>query len=124
MQAPALAILHLFGMVLTYLFQVKNLSPTPVIDAATIFSGYLLGLFGSVTVYRLSPFHRLHKFPGPKMAAVTKFWHVWQCRDSRNHEMMERLSKEYEGEPLVRIGMAETQYFAVIANMSHYFRSE
>jgi hypothetical protein len=125
-QAPLLAVLHIVAPILIYLFQVQKKSPIPLIDTTAIIAGYLLGLFSSLTTYRLSPFHRLHKFPGPKMAAVTKFWHVWQCRDSRNHEMMERLCKEYEGD-FVRIGMAETycyQMTRTIANISQCFRSE
>ena len=55
---------------------------------------YLISLFTSIAVYRIY-FHRLRHFPGPRFAAVSKLWHVWQCRDSRNHLLLERLSKEY-----------------------------
>lgn len=58
--------------------------------------GYLPGLFVSIVVYRLL-FHRLSKagFPGPLYARVTKLWHVWACRDSRNHMVLDRLRIKY-----------------------------
>ena len=73
----------------------EDSAPSPLNNASAIIGGYLLGLFSSIVLYRLSPFHRLHAFPGPRLAAVSKFWHVWQCRDSRNHELMERLHEKY-----------------------------
>lgn len=55
---------------------------------------YLAGLLGSIAVYRLF-FHRLRHFPGPRLAALTKLWHVFKCRDSRNHLVLDALYKEY-----------------------------
>lgn len=55
---------------------------------------YAVGLFGSITVYRLC-FHRLRHFPGPRLAATTKLWHVFKCRDSRNHLVLDSLHKQY-----------------------------
>ncbi|KAL9593418.1 MAG: hypothetical protein Q9179_005896 [Wetmoreana sp. 5 TL-2023] len=40
-------------------------------------------------------FHRLRNFPGPRFAAVSKLWHIWQCRDSRNHLVLEDLRRQY-----------------------------
>jgi hypothetical protein len=62
-----------------------------------IFVTYPLGLFGSILVYRASRFHRLTAadFPGPFGARLSKLWHVWQCRDSRNHEVLDRLHQKY-----------------------------
>jgi hypothetical protein len=59
-----------------------------------LLSCYMIGMFSSMTVYRLF-FHRLGHFPGPRLAAVTKLWHVFQCRDSRNHLVLESLRKQY-----------------------------
>lgn len=58
---------------------------------------YLIGLFTSIIVYRVSGFHQLTAagFPGPFGARVTKLWHVWACRDSKNHEVLDRLHQEY-----------------------------
>ncbi len=48
--------------------------------------GYFLGLFLSIAIYQ-TVFHRLTEvgFPGPWYARITKIWHVWAFRDSRNH---------------------------------------
>lgn len=75
---------------------------------------YLLGLFGSIVVYRVF-FHRLRRFPGPFWASVSKFWHVYQCTDSRNHLLLDRLFKQYG--PLVRTGTLRA------INISRSFRS-
>ncbi|KAJ6620160.1 hypothetical protein B0H10DRAFT_1102331 [Mycena sp. CBHHK59/15] len=39
---------------------------------------YLLFLGFSITIYRLSPWHPLVRFPGPRMAHLTKWWMVNQ----------------------------------------------
>ena len=36
---------------------------------------YLLSLWSSIFIYRIF-LHRTRKFPGPRLAAVTKLWHV------------------------------------------------
>ncbi|KAB8294166.1 hypothetical protein EYC80_009606 [Monilinia laxa] len=70
---------------------------------------YLTSLFGSIVIYRLY-FHRLRYFPGPRLAAASKLWHVWQCRDSRNHLVLEKLHQEYGG--FVRTGPCEITVFS------------
>lgn len=55
---------------------------------------YSLGLFGSIAIYRLF-FRRLRTFPGPRLAALTKLWHVYQCWDSRNHLVLDAFHKKY-----------------------------
>ena len=106
LKAPAVLAIHLLLGLLTFVFEVRKLgfSLEPIINASILIVGYLFGLFSSIIAYRLSPFHRLSKFPGPRLAASTKFWHVWQCRDSRNHELMASLYKKYNTD-FVRIGM-------------------
>ena len=59
-----------------------------------IISGYLAALFISIAVYRLM-FHHLAGFPGPLTAHVTKLWHVWACRGSRYHLVLDTLHQKY-----------------------------
>lgn len=109
MRAPAVLVIHVLLGTIVVLSEGRKLgiSQEPIINAIIIISGYLFGLFSSIFAYRLSPFHRLYYFPGPRVAAASKFWHVWQCRDSRNHELMVRLHDEYESD-FVRTGMMKT----------------
>ena len=65
-----------------------------IVHALTSIACYLLSLFTSIAIYRIY-FHRLRHFPGPRLAAVSKLWHVWQCRDSRNHLVLENLHQKY-----------------------------
>ena len=55
-----------------------------------------MALLTSIAVYRVL-FHRLSRagFPGPPLARISKFWHVWACRDSKNHLVLDRLAQVY-----------------------------
>lgn len=105
LHATHLLSLHAFayaGFVLDEAFH-RN---TPWLAALTvssqIFGTYFLCLLASISIYRIF-FHRLRGFPGPVLASVSKFWHVAQCLDSRNHILLEKLHKEYGD--FVRTGM-------------------
>ena len=71
---------------------------------ALISISYVVALFTSIAVYRLI-FHRLTQaaFPGPICARLTKIWHVWACRNSRNHMVLAKLHQHYGD--FVRTGM-------------------
>jgi tryprostatin B 6-hydroxylase len=66
--------------------------------------GYLPGLVASILVYRtvLHPLTRAG-FPGPWYAKVSKIWHVWACRTSKNHLVLDTLHQKYG--TFVRTGM-------------------
>ena len=72
-----------------------------------IISGYLAVLFTSIAIYRLV-FHRLAGFPGPLTARVTKLWHVWACRGSQNHLVLDTLHQKYGD--FVRTGESQRCY--------------
>lgn len=97
LQAPTILICHLAACflfsVLQALFGTGRLSPEMVGRIAPVLA-YLSGLFLSIGTYRLI-FHRLRAFQGPRLAALTKLWHVWKCRDSRNHHLLESLYRQY-----------------------------
>ncbi|RYP06625.1 hypothetical protein DL764_003047 [Monosporascus ibericus] len=71
---------------------------------AVMVMAYLTALFGSMTVYRLF-FHRCTKFPGPKLAAVTKLWHIWHIRKSTNFSFLKELHEKYGN--IIRTGPNE-----------------
>jgi hypothetical protein len=66
-----------------------------------IIAAYLISLFGSMSIYPAF-FHRTRHFTGPKIAAVTKLWDVWQARNSENYLVMQRMYEKYGD--LVRTG--------------------
>ena len=106
-QAPFLFGLHLSltAIILAIQLYTGQACTAALIRTGVILLSYMTGLFTSTTIYRLSPWHRLYRFPGPRLARVSKLWHVWQCRDSRNHELMQQLRAEYGD--FVRIGERE-----------------
>ncbi|KAK7753196.1 hypothetical protein SLS62_004929 [Diatrype stigma] len=69
---------------------------------------YFTALFTSMTIYRLF-FHATSSFPGPKLAAVTKLWHILHVRDSRNYLLMQKLHSKYG--KFVRTGPNEISIF-------------
>ncbi|KAI1490701.1 cytochrome P450 [Biscogniauxia mediterranea] len=69
---------------------------------------YFAALFTSMTIYRLF-FHATSTFPGPKLAAVTKFWHIFYIRDSRNFSFLQKLHEDYG--TFVRTGPNEITIF-------------
>lgn len=72
--------------------------------------GYLPGLMLSIAMYRVF-FHRLTKadFPGPWYARITKMWHVWACRYSKNHVVLDSMYQKYGD--FVRTGPSELTIF-------------
>ncbi|KAF2759925.1 cytochrome P450 [Pseudovirgaria hyperparasitica] len=74
----------------------------------TLSAWYLISLFASIAVYR-TMFHKLVNFPGPRLAAVSKFWHIYHARNSTNYLVMQRLYEKYG--TVVRTGPNEITIF-------------
>lgn len=55
---------------------------------------FTVALLSSIATYRLF-FHRLRRFPGPKLAALSKLWHCAKCIDSKNHVFLDGLKEQY-----------------------------
>lgn len=73
----------------------------------SIMAAYCASVFGSIIVYR-TLFHKLHKFPGPPVAKVTKLWHMWKVLGFGNHLLMEEMHKKYGD--FVRIGQCRREF--------------
>ena len=101
--APTLVSIHVIsgGLLVAIEVALKGNSKGTKLNALIAISCYLISLSTSIAIYRIY-FHRLRHFPGPRLAAATKLWHVWQCRDSRNHLVLEKLRQKYG--PFVRTG--------------------
>jgi hypothetical protein len=91
------------SIVLWLLHDSKNDMARTLQQSARIIGCYLLTLFTSILCYRIF-FHPLSKFPGPRLAAITKFWHIYQSRNSTNYLVMDEMYQKYG--TVVRTGEA------------------
>ncbi|GAP90252.2 putative cytochrome p450 [Rosellinia necatrix] len=69
---------------------------------------YFCCILLSIATYRVF-FHRLHSFPGPWYARVTKLWHLWAARNSKNHLVLDKLHRRFGD--FVRTGPSEITVF-------------
>ncbi|KAI1819402.1 cytochrome P450 [Xylaria intraflava] len=108
LHAASIFLAHLLAFTLLIAKQLVS-APATWYEAALIpFLVYLCGLLVSISVYRLY-FHRLRSFPGPRLAALSKIWHVWLSRDSRSHLVLESWRQQYG--TFVRTGPSEITIF-------------
>jgi hypothetical protein len=56
---------------------------------------YLITLIASITAYRLSPFHPLAGYPGPRLARISRFWATYQVLRGRQHLFSHALFERY-----------------------------
>ncbi|KAI0443563.1 benzoate 4-monooxygenase cytochrome P450 [Xylaria telfairii] len=113
LQGPAIASAHLilFAILLPisyhYCYYYSS-SNNPYILHGSIVASYLCSLLASIATYRLY-FHPLKLFPGPRLVALSKLWHVWKCRDSRDYQILESWHRQYG--TIVRTGPNELTLF-------------
>ncbi|KAI1381207.1 benzoate 4-monooxygenase cytochrome P450 [Hypoxylon crocopeplum] len=111
LRAPTIVVVHLIAIVSLPTILARGTPHDVAITfpiAVKLFATYSFGLFSSISIYRLF-FHRLKGFPGPRIAALTKLWHVYKCRHSRNHLELDTLHKQYG--TFVRTGPEEITIF-------------
>ena len=97
--APQILLVHALSFVCSFVGGVyygKWDHSAVFFNAIAISISYCVTLFTSITLYRLI-FHRLARarFPGPIGARITKLWHVWACRGSKNHLVLAGLKRKY-----------------------------
>lgn len=96
LKGPRVVVVHLLASILLYatLFVGHGSTGASLVRTIYLTICYISSLFTSIAVYRLM-FHRLKHFPGPRLVALTKLWHVWQCRDSRGHLVLQAWYEKY-----------------------------
>lgn len=81
---------------------------------ATVVGAFTCSLWTSILVYRIF-FHRLNKFPGPRLARLSKFYHASQLLGFDNYRVLARWHDRYGD--IVRIGelvlFLSTLYFSI-----------
>lgn len=77
-----------------------------LLRTTTIATSFNIGLFGSILIYRAF-FHRLHHFPGPLTAKLTRF-HAMKISaiDAQRHLSVDKAHDEYGD--FVRVGMTQS----------------
>ena len=91
------------------LMQVLQINPSRAASVtASMGAAYLLALWTSMIIYR-SFFHRLHHFPGPPLAKISKFYHVSRLGKMDNFRKLEGWHKKYGN--VVRTGTPTLFFF-------------
>lgn len=74
--------------------QGRKSTPQALLSSAIINTTFVTVLFSSIAIYRLF-FHKLCRFPGPKMAALTKFWNLSLAVEGRTPARIQALHDKY-----------------------------
>ncbi|KAI0641498.1 high nitrogen upregulated cytochrome P450 monooxygenase 2 [Trametes meyenii] len=98
---------HILLLCVPLLIGFLLLLPSMAFLHATFFSAgvFLATLLTSVTVYRLSPFHPLARYPGPLGCRLSKFWMAYRSLSGHQHLYIQRLHNRYGN--IVRTGPNE-----------------
>ena len=78
---------------------------TSAIEAAVVTTAYMLGLFGTMGIYR-GFLHPLHRFSGPFLARFSNLYHSSLLGKSDNYRVIYNLHEQYG--PIVRTGRLST----------------
>ncbi|KAJ3564809.1 hypothetical protein NP233_g8047 [Leucocoprinus birnbaumii] len=73
--------------------------------SSAIISAFLSGLFASIAVYRLSPWHPLAQYPGPTLAKLSKWYMAYWIAKGNRHLKLQEWHRVYG--PWIRIGPNE-----------------
>ncbi|THH32433.1 hypothetical protein EUX98_g1786 [Antrodiella citrinella] len=73
------------------------------IAVGVAFVGYLATLLSSITVYRLSPFHPLARYPGPLRLKLSSYFVYKMGQTGQRHRYIQKLHEQYASDT-IRIG--------------------
>ena len=76
-----------------------------------VYSGFIAALLTSLTLYRVSPFHPLAKFPGPLINKITGIRMAMVARTRKRHVYLKSLHETYG--PFVRIGASILNFWSL-----------
>ncbi|KAG5719737.1 hypothetical protein E4T56_gene18554 [Termitomyces sp. T112] len=75
-----------------------------IASSATL-GAFILGLFMSIAIYRLSPWHPLARYPGPRLAKLSKWYMSYWIAKGNRHLKLQAMHRTYG--TWVRIGPNE-----------------
>ncbi|KAF5315461.1 hypothetical protein D9619_007593 [Psilocybe cf. subviscida] len=81
--------------------QLSTVFPT----AISTYGIFYLTLALSITAYRVSPYHPLAKYPGPRIMKITKLWGAYIAYKGQSHVYLKAMHDKYG--PTIRIGPNE-----------------
>ncbi|KAI8969884.1 cytochrome P450 [Trametes punicea] len=81
---------------------VRKQSESPLLATTAIISTYLLTALTITALYRLSPFHPLASYPGPRIAKLTSLWLSYISSTGKRYEIIDALHEKHG--PFLRIG--------------------
>lgn len=74
-------------------------------------------LYVSIAIYRIFE-HPLREFDGPRLAAMSKFWHFFYMFKAQNHLLLDSLHRKYGS--FVRIGKS-IHWCLILADVNYSF---
>lgn len=69
--------------------------PSPLLGSLFTFALFYSTLSTSIICYRLSPFHPLASYPGPKHLRISKWTGLWHASSGRQHVYFKELHEKY-----------------------------
>lgn len=113
-----ISLLIVIPAVLSTLLFSRHGTPASLVLAFVIYYG-VLGT--SISLYRLSPFHPLARYPGPAVARVSALWMAYVASRGKRHLYIHQLHEEFGD--VVRIGTIPPPCL-VVPTLTHYRRTK
>lgn len=80
----------------------STVSTVSIWTIAAVYLTFFITLVLSIIFYRLSPFHPLAEYPGPRLSKITKLYGMWISWTGHQHVVNKALHDKYG--PFVRTG--------------------